>query len=277
MSGKVLKIASNDLYGNVDERNVSVYACFEHSKYMNNYVVFSIDGSNKLCYGSIHMKAKSLVIFSVKEHVDKYILEFLDEYMSDKLDSFKILDISNIMKVELVSYSEMEYNKLNLLSDKAIPKIINDDNDTKEKKTVFMYLLIFLLVLVAIGMTVLYLKPELFTVKYKGLDCINNLYDENIELNYHLFKDIRFDLDDKITSIEVTRTYTFTDSNSYYNFKNNEEQMKYFTNGEGFKYIDEELKLKLFYSEESVIDDYDEILTYLKREGFSCIERQYEK
>ena len=67
MTGKVLKISSNDLYGNVDDRMVRVYAVFEHTKYMNNYVIFSIDGSNKLCFGSIHMKDTSLVISGTGE------------------------------------------------------------------------------------------------------------------------------------------------------------------------------------------------------------------
>ena len=41
MYGKVLKIANNDLYGNVDDRKVSVFAVFTHIKYMNKYIIFS--------------------------------------------------------------------------------------------------------------------------------------------------------------------------------------------------------------------------------------------
>ena len=43
MAGKVLKVVSNDLYGNVDDRILSIYACFKHIKYMNNYVVFTFN------------------------------------------------------------------------------------------------------------------------------------------------------------------------------------------------------------------------------------------
>ena len=76
MAGKILKIVSNDLYGNVDERKIVVFACFLHTKYMNNYVVFSFLGEydkKKICYGSVHIKDNSLVIFSVKNNVKKYI------------------------------------------------------------------------------------------------------------------------------------------------------------------------------------------------------------
>jgi len=286
-TGKIIKVASNDLYGNVDDRTVSVFACFEHTKYMNNYVVFAINEENdknnankkrKLCYGSIHLKNKSLVIFEVKNDIKKYIDDFLDEYLSEKLSEYKLLDISTIDKVELVSYNEMEYDKLNILDSKSIPKVVvkHEEND-KNKAPVFLYLLIFILVLLGVGLTVLYLKPELFTIKYKGIECTDNLYDNNIGLNYDIDKEVRFDRDNKVSSISIVRTYTFLDSNSYYEFKENNTQNNYFTNGEGYKYIDGELKFKLFYQEESVIDDYDEMLTYLKREGFSCIEREYEE
>ena len=40
---------------------------------------------------------------------------------------------------------------------------------------------------------------------------------------------------------------------------------------------DKELLFKLIYQEKTIIDDYDEMLTYMKKEGYSCIERQYEK
>ena len=277
MTGKVLKISSNDLYGNVDDRSIRVYAIFEHTKYMNNYVVFSIEGNNKLCYGSIHLKDKSLVIFSVKSDVDKYILEFIDEYINNKVNNFKILDIKNIDKVELVSYSEMEYNNIQLLDDKSIPKVIVKEEIVEEKKPVLGYILILLLILLALGITILYLKPDLFTVKYKVLKCENNIYDNNMELYYDIDKDIKFNQNDIVSSISVIRTYTFLDSNSYYEFKENNNENKYFTNGEGYKYIDEELKLRIFYDEYSVIDDYEEMLTYLNREGFSCVERVYEE
>ena len=278
MTGKVLKISSNDLYGNVDDRLVRVYVCFTHTKYMNNYVVFSFEGSNKLCFGSIHLKEKSLVIFSVKDAVKKYILAFLEEYMNDKLEEFEIINIDKISKVELVSNNEMEYDKLTLLDDKAIKKVVvvSDNNDNK-KKPVFLYFILFILILISGGLTLLYFKPELFTVTYKGLDCSKIEYDNTIGMDYYIERKLIFDLEDEVESISVTRVYTFSDTESYNEFKDNNTQNKYFTNGETYKYIDEELQFKLFYSDNSVIDDYDEMYTYLNREGYSCIERVYEK
>lgn len=277
MAGKILKVSSNDLYGNVDDRKLRIYACFEHTKYMNNYVVFSIDGDNsKLCYGSIHVKKDSLVIFSVKDNVKKYILEFIDEYLGDKLSNYKIINIDNLNKVELVSYSQMECDKLQLLDDKTIPKVIEVEK-VKEEKPILLYILLVILTLFAIGITILYFKPEWFSVKYKSLECYNNVYDYNMELSYDIEKNIRFDLDDKVENISVIKIYTFLDSNKYYEFKDSDDKNKYFHNGETYNFVDEELTFKVFYQEESVIDDYEEMLTYLKRDGFDCVEREYEE
>lgn len=281
MNGKILKIVSNDLYGNVDERKVVVFACFEDLKYMNNYVVFSFlgeYGKKKLGYGSIHLKDDTLVIFFVKEDIKKYIDKFLLEYNSDKLEGFKILDINKVQKVELISYNDMDYDKLQLLEDKSIVKQNNNNIEkTKEKKSIFLYLLLGILVLFAIGLTILYLFPDMFTVKYKEIICGDTLYDRELMLNYDINKYIKFNKNDKVDNIEVVKTYMFLDSNVYYEFKDNNKIQDYFTNGEGYKYIDEGLLLKIFYQEDSVIDDYDEMLGYMKREGFSCVEREYEK
>ena len=206
MAGKILKVASNDLYGNVDDRIASVYACFEHTKYMNNYVIFTINNNiENLYYGSIHIKNKSVVIFSVKEEIKKYIDQFLNEYMSDKLTEFKLLDISKIEKVELVSYNEMKYNNILMLDNKSIPKVeVKEEVDIKKKKPVLLYFLLFLLFLLGVGLTILYLKPELFTVKYKGLKCESNLFDNKLELYYGIEKDIKFDTDNKVDNISVS-------------------------------------------------------------------------
>ena len=127
MNGKILKISSNDLYGNVDERQVVVFACFNHIKYMNKYVLFTFLGEynkKKLYYGSVHVKDDSLIIFSVKNDVINYINTFINEYMQGRINTneYQIMNISNINKVVLVSYSEMNFDKLSELDALSIKK-----------------------------------------------------------------------------------------------------------------------------------------------------------
>ena len=279
MTGKILKVSSNDLYGNTDDRFVTLLACFEHTKYMNKYAVFIINNNlNKLCYGSVHFKKNSLVVFSVNDSIKKHINSFLDEYLRDDLKEFKLLDVDKVGKIELISHNEMEYENIYLLKEKAIPTVTVDAPvEEKEKKPIFLYFLLFILVSLAVFVTVLYFKPDMFSVKYNGLECINNLYDQNMKLNYSIIKNIKFKENNKVDNISVVKTYTFLDSDSYYNFKDSEEYNNYFTNGEAYKFVDAELKLKLFYDELSVIDDYDEMFVYMKREGFNCVAYEYEK
>lgn len=280
MAGKILNVGLNDLNGQVDDRKVVAFACFEHTKYMNNYVIFTFleeYSKNKLYFGSIHIKDDSLIIFSVKDDIKKYIEQFILEYTSSKLESFKLLDIDRIEKVLLVSYNEMEYDKLQLLDDMSIKKTIEKKEDISSKKPMFIYVILFVLILFVIGLTLLYLYPDMFSVKYKELVCNNNLYDEKIMLNYDINKDIKFDRNDKVSSINVVKKYTFLDSDSYYEFKENDKHLEYFNNGEGYKYLDSGLNLSIFYNDNSVIDDFDEMLEYLKREGYNCIKREYEK
>lgn len=280
MAGKILNIGLNDLNGQVDNRKVVVFACFKHIKYMNNYVIFSFlgeYGKNKLYFGSIHIKDDSLIIFSVSDDIRKYMEQFVLEYTSSKLENFELLDIDKIEKVLIVSYSEMEYDKLQLLDDISIKKVIEKKEDVSNKKPIFMYVILFVLILLCIGLTLLYLYPNMFSIKHKELVCTDNIYDDEIMLNYEINKDIKFDRNDKISSINVVRNYTFLDSNSYYEFKENNRHLEYFNDGEGYKYLDSGLSLRIFYKENSVIDDYYEMLEYLKREGYICIEQEYEE
>ena len=282
MAGKILKVSANDVYGEVDERVVVVFACFEHTKYMNNYVIFSFLGEydkNKLCYGSVHMKKNSIVTFSVKNDIKQYIDEFLNEYESNKVNNYKILDISDMERIEIVSYNEMDYNKLQFLDDISIMKVVEEkvEEDIKEKQPVFLYIMLFILIAFAIGLSLLYFKPDLFGVKYKQLLCNITLYDNDLNLEYEIEKNIRFDLDDKVESIDVVKYYTFISSDDYYEFKDNEKHIEYLKNGEGYKYIDDALQFRVMYQETSVIDDYDEMKVYLDREGFSCKEVEYER
>ena len=55
----------------------------------------------------------------------------------------------------------------------------------------------------------------------------------------------------------------------------NDKQFEYFNNSGTYKYIDEDLKLKIIYNEESIIETYDEMLKYLKQSGYTCTEGVY--
>lgn len=281
MNGKIVKIANNDLYGNPDERKVVIYACFNHVKYMNKYVIFSFEGEyakNKLYFGSIHFKDNTLVIFSIREDLVTYITDFTTKYLSKSVDNneYQILDISNIDRVELVSSNNIDCDKLQVLDDLSILKVNNQENAmAKEKKPILLYFILFILIILAGGLTYLYLKPDAFRVEYKNLTCEKNLYNYEVSLSYKSTKVITFGKNDSLKDITVTDNYIFSSIDKYLEFKENDKQNEYFNTIGTYKYDDDKLELIITSKEKTIIDNYQEMFSYLKDEGYTCTEGTY--
>ena len=280
MNGKILKVSNNDLYGNVDDRTVSVFAAFNHLKYMNRYVIFCFTNelhNKKLYYGSVHVKEKSLVIFSVS-NMDQYINKFISDYLNNKVDSneFEIIDLSNMEKVELVSYNTMDFDKLDVLNNMSIKRISSSESEgtINSKKPVFGYILLFILLLFGGALTYLYFNPNVLDVKLRELNCTMSDIDKKIDADYDSNIVIRFDKDDKLNSEKTTITYKFNEED-YLKFKENEEYKTLLEKDDGYKFDDENYKFIIMRDEKLVIQNYDEVLEYLNNLGYSCIEEEY--
>lgn len=280
MNGKILKISSNDLYGNVDDREVVVFAAFNHTKYMNKYIIFSFKdeyNKNKLYYGSVHLKDNSLVIFAISNNNTPYIDKFITDYLNNTIDNneYEIIDISKYEKVEIVSYNDKDFDKLDDLDKISIARENEEDTVKTSKKPVFLYIILLILIIFLAGITYLYLNPDAFTVELKTLNCTKEDYNNKVELKYTIERTIKFNKDDKVDEINVIESYQFLDEESYIDFKSNNKQAKYFNIKGTYKYSDEDMKLKLIYNDTSIIENYDEMKTYLNREGYTCKEETY--
>lgn len=282
MTGKILKIFSNDLYGNVDDRKIALFAAFDHKKYSNKYCIFNFDGdtSKKLYYGSIHFKDDTLIIFEVQESAKEYIDKFVADYLADSVSEkeYEILDVSKLEKAELVSSTEVEFDKIKELDKKSISRPKETKIETPKKNSYSgLYFILVLLILLVIGLIYVYFNPETLTIKLKQLNCTKNDYSEKLELNYVSNKIVKFDKDKYPVSIDVTDTYQFTSLSSYTEFKENSKESTSFNKEGEFKYDDTALTLKIFYNEKTIIDNYDELYNYITKEGYTCEEGTYEK
>lgn len=277
MTGKKLKISNNDLYGNQDERQVAAFVCFNHLKYMNNYVIFSFVGEydkNILYYGSIHLKTNSLVIFAVKENEKVYIDTFREQFLTNTIDpkEYQIIDISQIEKVELVSFTEVPYDKISILDNLTIPKsMTKKQGETKESKPVFLYFLLIVLIAFLSFITYLKFNPNIIP-EPKALTCTNNFYNQELKMNYEEIRKVLFNPNGTINKIDVTNTYTFSDEETYLDFKNNDKETEYFKNINNFEYLDDTLSINIYYEESTIIETYDDMYNYLKKEGYECLE-----
>ena len=281
MHGKILKILGNDLYGNADERRVAVFAAFNHTKYMNKYVIFSfVDEYNKkkLYYGSAHLKKDSIVIFAINDDQKKFVDEFVTNYLANTLNEkeYQILDIQNVDKVELVSYKDEDCDKLLELDNMSIKKEVTSDEATGTKKTpIGLYILLVIMIALLAGVTYIYFFPDTLIVELKLLECEKEVYNDKLSLNYLNSKTIKFEKNNKVRETHVIDTYTFKNLDDYFEFKNNNRQAEYFNITGAYKYDDDKLQLKLMYDEETIIDNYDELYGYLKKEGYTCQEGKY--
>lgn len=277
MNGKILKIASNDLYGNVDDRKVVVFASFIHKKYMNKYAIFTYENEyhlNKLYYASVHLKENSVVTFDIREEEINYINKFIELSLENKdyTKEYEIIDISNISKIELVSYHEETFDKLNELDKIFIKR--EDPKETIKNKNSYgiLYFLLVVLILLLIGITYIYLNPHILDPKVKQLTCQKSSYNEKLELNYISNTELIFDKEDHLTKYHIIDTYKFDDLNKYKTFKENNEESKYFKIDGAYKYDDDNQTLKLIYDEKLIISEYEEVYKYIKQDGYTCQE-----
>ena len=139
----------------------------------------------------------------------------------------------------------------------------------------FLYVLLFIMIILLIGVTYLYFNPSILDVTYKELTCEKELYNNKIDMAYQKNIDIKFDKSDKPKKMLAEEIYKFTTKNEYYDFKIGEKQNEYFTKVGEYKYDDENQELKVFYNEDTIIDNYDALYRYLKREGYTCQEGTY--
>ena len=281
MNGKILKISNNDLYGNVDDRKVSVYAMFNHLKYMNKYVIFSfIDEYNKkkLYFGSLHLKDNSIVVFSLKDNgMIEAVNKFIYDYINGRVDSseYEIINISNIEKIELVSYNDMDFDNLLLLDSISIKRENVNVTEIKRSKPIILYLLILIIIGIIGYLVYIYFNPDAFKDKFKKLDCSMNSYNKEVELNYESNITVNFNKDNKFKSMQKIDIYKFSNEEEYLLFKENNKQDLLSTSNGGYKYDDDNYELRIISNDSLIIDAYDEVLDYLKDEGYSCIEGIY--
>lgn len=277
MHGKILKVVSNDLYGNATDKKVVVFVCFNHLKYMNKYIMFTyMDEYDKniLYYGSIYEKGKTIVIFKVRKEEEEYINKFREDYLNDIVNDkeYQILDIGMMEGVEIVSFTEVEYDKLSLLDKKSIQRLNNiEAEENNNKKPVFLYVLLVILIVLLGGITYLYFTDD-GSSNDKKLVCSIDKYDNTVMVNYKEERNILYNKKNKIVSITINDKYIFDDVDKYNEFKDNKKEQEYFKKDGTFKYDDNLLMLMISYKGDSVIDNIGEMKSYLESEGYSCKE-----
>lgn len=280
MHGKILKILSNDLNGNVDDRKVSLFVAFIHKKYMNKYALFTFTdefNKKKLYCASVHMKPNSIVTFAIREDEMTYINKFINDYLNDYIEEseYEIIDITNINKIELISSTPIDFDKLEDLDNKSIPKVETITEIASLKKPIFLYVLLIIFVLLLASVIYLHFNPNILTFKQKQLICTMESYEKKISLPYSSEATLIFNKNDELIKMTKIDTYVFNDEKTYNDYKNNNSESSDFNIKGSYKYDDNNLTLKLIYEDKTIIDKYDDLLKHMKKAGYDCIEGVY--
>lgn len=279
MKGKVLRVFNNDLYGQVDDRQVVVFAAFIHKKYVNKYAIFIFQNEyqqNKLYYGSIHIKENSLVIFKVKPEIKSVFDDFLMQYTNQQLVDYELIDISNLTKLEVVGYNEMPYNQILLLDDLSIPKPQIPVSDNKQTNSTFKIIIPIVILIIGAISAYVFLTPSL--LESKMLTCTRESYNSNIRLNYREEHELIFNGKNNLKQYKVKETYYFRTTLTYQNFKDESRHFLYFEgNDKTYKYNDENLELIVNYKKNNDVNDLSKKKHELEQAGFTCFEGNYEK
>ena len=224
MNGKVLKVINNNIDGKQEEKYISVFAVFEHKKYMNKYLIFCFQdeyNKKKLLYGSVHFNKDSLITFSVNENEKSYIEEFIKEYTENNVNQneYGILNISEMTRSEVISYNSIDFDQLEKLDQMSIQKQEEVQITKNNKKPLFLYFILFILIVSLIGVTYLYLNPDILNHDFKKINCTANKYNDDIQMEYFSEYQILFDYNNKLDTISIVDSYVFPDGNSYAEFK----------------------------------------------------------
>lgn len=279
MKGKVLRVFNNDLYGRVDDRQVVVFASFIHKKYMNKYAIFAFQNEyhqNKLYYGSIHIKENSLVIFKVKNEIKTVFDDFLNQYTTNNLLDYELIDISNLNKLEIVGYNDMPYDKIILLDNLSIPKPQVEIKEDNSSHSTFKLIIPIVILIVGAIAAYVFLMPNLLEKRH--LVCTRDNYHNEMRLNYQEKLSITFTGKNHLKQYLVEEKYQFRTTLTYQNFKDEARHFIYFNgNDKTFKYNDSDLKLIVTYEKKEDANDLSKLEHQLEQAGFECYEDNYEK
>ena len=158
----------------------------------NEYIIYCYVGeyaNNVLYCGSVHFKDNSLVVFSIKKENEKIVLDFINRLLSNSYSSmYQILDIRNMLKLEIVSSNSLEMDhtvieKLDVLSipNKKEEELVKE----REKKPIFLYVLLVLLIILFLGALYFYFNMPICLSTSVKSQCLSVLDGCFWEIKFH--------------------------------------------------------------------------------------------
>lgn len=283
MIGKILKVKDINMAFNKKEKRVSVFACFTHVKYSDNYIIFGDYNNYKngiLYCGSVYIKGDTLVIFDVKEDKMDIVIDFVNKVCSGTDDvEYEAINITNITDVEIVSKSDRNVGSdvLNKLDELTIPKDIVDISEEENKESLsFLYFMLVVNIFLLVGSIYVYFNKNMFFNNYDSVVCtLNGVEDIGYRYSDKIY--LEFDKKRELRYLKHDISYQFNDKSEYNNFKYNNLWVEFKI--DDYKFDDDKLVFS-YVNSGKLIDNYelmtsyDEVLGYYKSNGYECLKEE---
>lgn len=284
MKGLEISVTNSDLVMKQEERIIKLFVMFKDKKYGTKYIIFTDTFNKELFFGNPLVNNKKMVIMKFKDIKDaEMVKEFVWKYLNNEQTSnFEILEIPEIDKLEIIDNNTLDVKEeyIEKLIDIFFKKEeIQEEKpiEVEQKKKSKLPLLITLILLLGGIFGFMYLKnnPELIYGKNIYVSCKKGYHID--ELTVSVVEDITltFNNSQKLTKHEKNITYTFSDSDKFYDFKERNLQYKYLNDSglENFNEKDYTYNLYVDYNlnkDYTLPKGYNELFDYYNNNGYSC-------
>ena len=294
MNGKVLKVVEYNLTFGGQDRFVNVYGLFKYKKNNNLYIIYSDPNPSYsyLSYGSSHIKNDTVLAMATSNKADE---EIIKEYIfkvtnQESLENFEVLSLQEINGIEIINSNKLEVKAevLTNLINFCLPKVEKAEESTsttdspkKKKGTKKVFFLLFLLLLLGGGYYYFTHPPKKQERVIKTFTCQKSYNDNSISATVEEENTYYFNQSENLEYFIEKKNYQFSSQVSYQDFINKGLIYKYLPEDEENSTLKKDDQN---YSFETTLKQnitssynkptaYEESLTYMEDEGYSCKER----
>ena len=282
MIGKILKVKDINMAFNEKTKKVSVFTCFTHVKYSDNYIIFADYDNYKngiLYYGTVYIKGNTVVIFDIKQDKENIVFDFVNKITSGANDSeYSIINISNMTEVEIISKNEKNVGSelLNKLDELTIPKEVVDASEEERNESLgFLYFMLIIFLFLLAGSIYLYFNKDKYLKQYDKVVCTLSNTSDGYKYIDKLY--LEFDSKNELRYLSHDASYQFDNKSDYNNFK----YTNLWTENKMSDYNFDDSKLIFTYTNSSktiegyeLMTSYEEVIGYYKSNGYDCIKEE---
>lgn len=292
MNGKTLKVVQYNLEFGSQDRMINVFSCFKYKPNGNMYLIYTdVDTKyNIIYYGSAHIREKSILCMrcrDIKEEeiVKEYIFKITNH---EEIDNFINISLEEVEGIEIIASSKIDVKPeiISSLVELTIPKSkekeelkVNEKDSNKKKKSKKGILFLLLFVIIAIGCYGYFVVFAPKDTIAKQIICDKEYGHDTLNASVHETNTYNFDYQDRLENVDTIMVYQF----------NEEDYQDFIMKGTYYRYMPDsdteggwdkddttytfkimtKLRIDTSYNKPT---NYEEVLAYYKKEGYTCKE-----